>query len=74
MGEYYGQHIPYGQIPRPFTKFLQENGILAQYSTPDEPQQNGVAEKYNRTLMDIVRSMISYSTLPISLWMKALKN
>jgi hypothetical protein len=40
---------------------------------PDDPQQNGVAEKHNRTLMDMVRSMLSYSTLPISLWMEDLK-
>ena len=38
-----------------------------------EPQQNGVAERRNRTLMDMVRSMMSYSTLPVSLWMEALK-
>ena len=52
---------------------LQENGIVAQYSTPGEPQQNGVAGRRNRTLMDMVRSMISYSTLQLSLWMEALK-
>jgi hypothetical protein len=40
---------------------------------PDDPQQNGVAERRNRTLMDMVRSMLSYSMLPISLWMEALK-
>jgi hypothetical protein len=28
-GEYYGRHTPYGQIPRPFAKFLEENGIVA---------------------------------------------
>jgi hypothetical protein len=38
-----------------------------------ESQQNGVAEMRNRTLMDMVRSMLSYSTLPIGLWMEALK-
>jgi hypothetical protein len=38
-----------------------------------DPQQNGVAERRNRTLMDMVRSMLSYSTLPISSWMEALK-
>jgi hypothetical protein len=27
-GEYYGQHIPYSQIPGPFAKFLQKNGIV----------------------------------------------
>ena len=65
-GEYYGRHTPYGQVPGPFARFLQENGIVAQYSTPGEPQQN-VAERCNRTLMDMVRSMMSYSTLPLSL-------
>jgi hypothetical protein len=38
-----------------------------------EPQQNRVAEMRNRTLIDMVRSKISYSTLPIGLWMEALK-
>ena len=36
------------------------------------PQQNGVAERRNRTLLDMVRSMLSYSTLPISFWGHAL--
>ena len=54
-------------------RFLQENDIVAQYSTLGEPQQNGVAERRNRTLMDMVHSMISYSTLPLSLWMEMLK-
>ena len=65
--EYYGRHATYGQIPGPFAKFLQENGIVTQYSTPGEPQQNGVDERRNRTLMNMVRSMLSNSTLPVSL-------
>jgi hypothetical protein len=40
---------------------------------PYEPQQNGVAERRNRTLMEMVHSMLSNSTLLLSLWMKALK-
>ena len=40
-----------------FCEIPYENGIVAQYSTPDEPQQNGVAETRNRTLMDMIRSM-----------------
>ena len=65
--------ISYGQVPGPFARFLQENGKVAQYSILDEPQQNGVAESHNRTPMEMVRSMISYSTLLLSLWMEALK-
>jgi hypothetical protein len=33
-----------------------------------------VAERRNRTMMDMVRSILSYSMLPISLWMEALKS
>jgi hypothetical protein len=72
-GEYYGRHTPYGQVIGPFARFLQKNGIVTQYSMPGDPQQNGVAERRNRTLIDMVRSMLSYSTLPIRLWMEALK-
>jgi transposase InsO family protein len=72
-GEYYGKHATYGQISGFFARYLQENGIVAQYSMSCEPQQNGVAERRNRTLMDMVRSMLSYSDLPVKLWMEALK-
>ena len=40
---------------------------------PGTPQQNGVSERRNRILMDMVRSMLINSTLPVSLWMYALK-
>jgi transposase InsO family protein len=72
-GEYYGRHTPYGQIPGPFAEFLEENSIVAQYSLSYESQQSGVTERWNHTLMDMVCSMLSNSTLPLSLWMEALK-
>ena len=50
-----------------------KNGIVTQYSISGEPQQNGVAERRNRILMDMVHSMMSYSTLSLGLWMEALK-
>lgn len=37
------------------------------------PQQNGVAERINRTLVDMVRSMLSNYELPLFLWSEALK-
>jgi hypothetical protein len=40
---------------------------------PGDPQQNGVAERCNHTLMNMVRIMLSYFMLPISLWMETLK-
>ena len=49
-----------------FVSFLKKHEILSQFSAPRTPQQNGVAERRNRTLLDKVRSMISLSTLPLS--------
>ena len=49
-----------------FKDYLTENGIISQLTAPRTPQQNGVAERRNRTLLEMVRSMMSYSTLPIS--------
>jgi hypothetical protein len=56
-----------------FAKFLEEERIVAQYTMLGTPQQNGVAEKRNRTLMDMVRSMLSNCHLPLFLWSEALK-
>ena len=51
---------------RDFKDYLTQNGIVSQLTAPRTPQQNGVAEKRNRTLLEMVRSMMSYSTSPIS--------
>ena len=40
---------------------------------PGSPNQNGVVEKINRTLLDMVKSMLSNSKLPRFLWIEALK-
>ena len=71
--EYYGRYMEAGQAPGPFMKFLQEHGIVAQYTMPGSPDQNGVAKRRNRTLLDMVRSMLSSSKLPKFLWTEALK-
>ena len=49
-----------------FISYLSEQGITSQMSAPRTPQQNGVAERRNRTLLEMVRSMMSYSDLPHS--------
>ena len=50
-----------------FIDHLIYNGILSQLTAPGTPQQNGVAERRNRTLLDITRLMMSYSELPLFL-------
>ena len=73
-GENYGRYDRSGeQRSRRFAKFLEECGIVPQYTMPDKPSMNGVAERRNRMLKDMVRSMINHSSLPDSLWGEALK-
>ena len=55
-----------------FIDHLVQNGIVSQLTTPGTPQQNGVSERRNRTLLNMVRSMMSYSDLPYFLWGYAL--
>ncbi|KAL0463012.1 UNVERIFIED_CONTAM: Retrovirus-related Pol polyprotein from transposon RE2, partial [Sesamum latifolium] len=56
-----------------FIDYLKENGIFSQWTPPGTPQLNGVAERKNRTLMDMVRSMMSFTELPPSFWGHALE-
>ncbi|KAL0361400.1 UNVERIFIED_CONTAM: Retrovirus-related Pol polyprotein from transposon TNT 1-94 [Sesamum radiatum] len=56
-----------------FIDYLKENGILSQWTPPGTPQLNGVAERRNRTLLDIVRPMMSFTELPPSFWGHALE-
>jgi len=51
-----------------FTIFLQNNGILHQSSCPYTPQQNGVAERKNRHLLDVTRTMMFHSHVPTQYW------
>ncbi|GJT32048.1 retrotransposon protein, putative, ty1-copia subclass [Tanacetum coccineum] len=56
-----------------FFDHLKNCGIVSQLTPPRTPQLNGVAERRNRTLLDMVRSMMSRATLPISFWGYALE-
>ena len=72
-GEYYGRYDETRRNPGPFAKFLLECGFNARYTIPSTPQQNGVAERRNHTLLDMVRCMLSNSSLPEFLWGEVLR-
>ncbi|KAA0059674.1 retrovirus-related pol polyprotein from transposon tnt 1-94 [Cucumis melo var. makuwa] len=56
-----------------FQDYLIEHGIQLKLSAPNMPQQNGVLERRNRTLLDMVCSMMSLAQLPDSFWGYALE-
>ncbi|KAI3751915.1 hypothetical protein L2E82_23009 [Cichorium intybus] len=56
-----------------FLDYLKECGIVSQLSPRRTPQLNGVAERQNRTLLDMVCSMMSRASLPIHFWGYALE-
>ncbi|KAK9065379.1 hypothetical protein SSX86_016762 [Deinandra increscens subsp. villosa] len=51
--------------------FCGEKGIERQFSAPYTPQQNGVAERRNRTLIEAARTMMCEAKLPIFFWAEA---
>ncbi|GJS89502.1 zinc finger, CCHC-type containing protein [Tanacetum coccineum] len=53
-------------------RYFQSTGIVHQVTAPYTPQQNGIAERKNRTLMDMVNSMMLYSGLSSGYWGEAL--
>ena len=52
---------------------LKQCEIVSLLTPPGTPQCNGVSERHNCTLLDIVRSMMSLTDLPLSFWGYALE-
>nr|GEZ93972.1 retrovirus-related Pol polyprotein from transposon TNT 1-94 [Tanacetum cinerariifolium] len=49
-------------------QFYRIKGIKREFSVPRTPQQNGIAERKNRTLIEAARTMLADSLLPIPFW------
>ncbi|GJX60419.1 putative ribonuclease H-like domain-containing protein [Tanacetum coccineum] len=56
---------------RDMLEFCGNKGIKQEYSTARTPQQNGVAERMNRTLIEAARTMLADSLLPTTFWAEA---
>nr|GEX97915.1 retrotransposon protein, putative, Ty1-copia subclass [Tanacetum cinerariifolium] len=52
-------------------QFCRMKGIKREFSVPRTPQQNGIAERKNRTLIKAARTMLADSLLPIPFWAEA---
>nr|GEU39413.1 retrovirus-related Pol polyprotein from transposon TNT 1-94 [Tanacetum cinerariifolium] len=52
-------------------KFCELKGIKKEFSVPRTPQQNGIAERKNRTLIEAARTMLADLLLPIPFWAEA---
>ena len=55
-----------------FENYLKSEGVKHELSVPKTPEQNGVAERLNRTLIEAVRGMLIQSKLPQKFWVEAL--
>ena len=59
-------------FPNDFTAFCEENGIIHECSAPRTPQQNGLAERKNRTFLEMINALLLHAELPFNLWGEAL--
>ena len=55
-----------------FNNYLKNNGIIRRLTVPYTPQQNGMAERKNRTLIEKARCMLIESKLPKKFWAEAI--
>ena len=60
-------------ISHKFVEYCKENGIRREYTIPDTPEQNGVAERTWRSLYEMTRAMLKHSDLGNEWWGRALK-
>nr|GEZ01874.1 zinc finger, CCHC-type [Tanacetum cinerariifolium] len=55
-------------------EFMQANGIARQLTAPYSPQQNGVVERRNRTIMSTTRCVMKAKNMPQNFWAEAIRH
>ena len=53
-------------------EYLERNGITYTHTAPYTPEQNGIAERMNRSLIEMIRSMLTAAHLDLKFWVEAL--
>lgn len=61
-------------VSKEFNLFCDECGIKRHLTAPYTPQQNGVVERRNRTLMEMSRSIMKHMSVPNRLWGEAIRH
>jgi hypothetical protein len=54
--------------------FCTSKGIQIQFTTPYSHEQHGIAEQFNRTLIELAQSMLTTKGLPVHLWAKPVQH
>jgi hypothetical protein len=54
--------------------FLASHGVKVEYTVPYSPQQNGVSERMNRTIIECVRSNLHHAGMPATFWPDAIRD
>ena len=62
-----------GYFKTELIEFMNSNGILHQTTCPYSPQQNGVAERKNRHILEVTRSLLIDGNVPSHLWGEAVR-
>ena len=60
-----------GEYDAPFGEFCSQYEIIHEVTTPYSPQSNGVVERQNRTLKEIMNAMLISFVLPQNMWGEA---
>ena len=61
-----------GEYVEPFGAFCAQHGIIHEVTPSYSPQSNGVAERKNRTLKEMMNAMLISSGLPEEMWGEAI--
>lgn len=61
-------------VSQEFNEFCESAGIKHHVTAPYTPQQNGVIERRNRTLMEMTRSILKHMRVPNYLWGEATRH